>query len=96
MADKLAMLHFRSLDVYRSAIALVPKTYSIAEHCDRELAIQLRRLALTVVTGLADESISEARSSALQCAALFDVVRALDVVMVDDADALLSRILAAL
>ena len=40
--------------------------------------------------------MAEARSSALQCAALFDVVRALDVVMVDDADALLARILAAL
>jgi hypothetical protein len=95
-ADNVAMLHFRSLDVYRSALALVPKTYSIAEHCDRELANHLRRLAVTVVTGLADESIAQARSSALQCAALLDVVRALDVVMVDDADALLSRILAAL
>jgi hypothetical protein len=92
------MLHFRSLDVYRCAIALVPKAYAIAENLDREIASQLRRSAMMIALCIAGESLAGARESALQTAAVLDIVRVLEMhaTEIDDVDALLTRILAAL
>ena len=92
------MLHFRSLDVYRCAIAFLPKAYAIAENLDRELATQFRRSALMIPLCIAGESIAGARESALQAAAMLDIVRVLELrdAELDAADALLGRILAAL
>lgn len=90
------MLHFRTLDVYRSAIALVPKAYALAEDLDRELASQLRRAAIMIPLCIADESIAAARASALQCAAVLDIARSLGRANVEEADALVGRILGAL
>ena len=42
------MLHFRELDVYRCAIAVLPKAYAIATELDGEMAGQLRRAALSI------------------------------------------------
>ena len=98
MADRRAMLHFRSLDVYRCAVALVPKAYALAEDLDREVAIQLRQSALCIAVHLAEESLAAARASALQSAALLDIARSLERSgpAVDELDALLARFLAAI
>jgi four helix bundle protein len=102
------MLHFRNLDVYRCAIAFLPKAYSIAEHCERDLASQLRRAALSISLNIAEGSgrfdadqrrfYNIARGSALECGAVVDAVRALDVKApnLDEADELLVRIVSML
>lgn len=87
------MLHFRSLDVYRCAVSFVPKAYAIAEDLDRELAAQLRRAVIMIPICIADESLAAARASALQCAAVLDMARVVGLTNVDDADALLMRVL---
>ena len=99
------MLHFRSLDVYRSAIAFVPKAYALAEDLDRDLAHQLRRAAMMLPLHLAEESLAAARASALQSAAILDIARSLErsgraagseAAAVDELDALLARIISAI
>ena len=49
------MLHFRELDVYRCAIAVLPKAYAIATELDGEMAGQLRRAALSISVNIAEE-----------------------------------------
>ena len=48
------MFHFRTLDVYRCAVAFLPKAYSIAELLDGEMASQLRRAALSINLNIAE------------------------------------------
>lgn len=107
MADTLVM-HFRSLDVYKCAITFLPKAYAIAEHGDRELASQLRRAALSISLNIAEGTgrfdqdqrrfLITARGSALECAAVLDAVRALEIEVpaLDEADALLVRVVSML
>lgn len=102
------MLHFRQLDVYRCAIAFLPKAYALAEHCDRELASQLRRAALSISLNIAEGTgrfdddqrrfYRTARGSALECGAVIDVMRALqlDSQHIDEADDLLVRVVSML
>ena len=102
------MLHFRSLDVYRAAIAFVPKAYKIAECGDRELANQLRRAALSISLNIAEGTgrldddqrrfYKIARGSALECGAVIDAMRALelDVPDVEVAEDLLVRVVSML
>ena len=47
------MLHFRSLDVYRCAVAFLPKAYFVADELDSEMANQLRRAALSINLNIA-------------------------------------------
>ena len=48
------MLHFRTLDVYRCAVVLLPAAYSIAQLLDGEMASQLRRAALSINLNIAE------------------------------------------
>lgn len=102
------MFKFRELDVYRCAVAHLPKAYSIAKVCDGELASQLRRAALSINLNIAEGTgrfdrdqrkfLTIARGSALECAAVMDALRVLEIRHDDlaDADALLVRIVSML
>jgi four helix bundle protein len=102
------MLHFRTLDVYRCAVALLPKAYMIADLLDSEMASQLRRAALSISLNIAEGTgrfdrdqrkfLVIARGSALECAAVFDAMAALgiDAPNASEADALLVRIVSML
>src|SRR5215468_12011610 len=94
------MLHFRSLDVYRCAVRLLPKAYSMTKALDAEMASQLRRAALSIHLNIAEGTgrfdrdqrkfLVTARGSALECAAIFDAMLALgiDHPQIVDSDAL--------
>src|ERR1051325_3892914 len=81
------MLHFRSLDVYRCAVELLPKAYAMSETLDGEMANQLRRAALSINLNIAEGTgrfdrdqrkfLVTARGSALECAAILDAMSAL-------------------
>ena len=102
------MLHFRSLDVYRCAVALLPKAYAIAAQLDAEMASQLRRAALSINLNIAEGTgrfdrdqrkfLVTARGSALECAAVLDAMIALGLAdpQVGECDALLVRIVSML
>jgi four helix bundle protein len=102
------MLHFRSLDVYRCAVELLPKAYQIAEELDREMASQLRRAALSINLNIAEGTgrfdkdqrkfLITARGSALECAAVFDAMTALGIAHpeTDRADSLVVRVVSML
>jgi four helix bundle protein len=86
-----SMLSFQELDVYRCAIDFVAIAVQVAPHIPRghaELRDQLRRAALSVPLNIAEAAgrTSEldaarhyaiARGSAMECAAVLDVIRAL-------------------
>jgi len=86
------MLSFQKLDVYRCAINFVTLAVQIAAPLPRghaELRDQLRRASLSVPLNIAEGAgrVSEAdaarhfaiaRGSAMECAAVLDVIRALD------------------
>ena len=98
----------RELDVYRCAVSLLPKAYSIAKVCDGEIAGQLRRAALSINLNIAEGTgrfdrdqrkfLTIARGSALECAAIVDAVRVLKIGHEElaDADQLLVRIVSML
>lgn len=102
------MLHFRTLDVYRCAIAFLPMAYGIAAHLDGEMAGQLRRAALSINLNIAEGTgrfdrdqrkfLITARGSALECAAVLDATEALGIKAAETADgnALLVRIVSML
>jgi len=87
------MLSFQKLDVYRCAIDFVALTIDIAATIPRghaELRDQLRRAALSVPLNIAEGAgrtsdadaarhFAIARGSAMECAAVLDVIRALGV-----------------
>jgi len=82
-------MRFRRLDVYRCAIEVLPQAYAIAKHLDSEMASQLRRAALSIGLNIAEGTgrfdkdqrrfLITARGSALECAAVLDAARALEV-----------------
>lgn len=102
------MLHFRSLDVYRCGIALLPQAYAIAEQLDGEMAGQLRRAALSIHLNIAEGTgrfdrdqrkfLVTARGSALECAAVLDAAVALGIghSQIGESDALIVRIVSML
>jgi four helix bundle protein len=102
------MFHFRTLDVYRCAVALLPKAYAIATLLDGEMASQLRRAALSINLNIAEGTgrfdrdqrkfLVTARGSALECAAVLDAVAVLGISAPDagESDALLVRIVSML
>ncbi len=102
------MLHFRTLDVYRCAVTLLPKAYAIAKKLDSEMAGQLRRAALSINLNIAEgpgrferdqrKFLVTARGSALECAAVLDAMQALGLTdpQITDSDALLIRIVSML
>ena len=102
------MFHFRSLDVYRCAVELLPKAYSTAALLDGEMASQLRRAALSINLNIAEGTgrfdrdqrkfLVTARGSALECAAVLDGVAAVGISAphAAEADALLVRIVSML
>ena len=102
------MFHFRTLDVYRCAVAFLPKAYSIAELLDGEMASQLRRAALSINLNIAEGTgrfdrdqrkfLVTARGSALECAAVLDAMSALGIHAPEAAegDAFLVRIVSML
>jgi four helix bundle protein len=85
------MLSFQKLDVYRCAIEFVAVAVQVASQIPRghgELRDQLRRAALSVPLNIAEAAgrsseadaarhYAIARGSAMECAAVLDVVRAL-------------------
>lgn len=103
-----AMFHFRTLDVYRCAVELLPKAYSIAEALNGEMASQLRRAALSINLNIAEGTgrfdrdqrkfLVTARGSALECAAVLDATIALGIKapLAAESDALLVRIVSML
>jgi four helix bundle protein len=86
-----SMLSFQKLDVYRCSIDFVAITVEIAKAIHRghaELRDQLRRAALSVPLNIAEGAgrasdadaarhFAIARGSAMECAAVLDVIRAL-------------------
>ena len=102
------MLQFRELDVYRCAIAVLPKAYAIATELDGEMAGQLRRAALSISLNIAEGTgrfdrdqrkfLVTARGSTLECGAILDAMRALglDHAEVEASDLLLVRIVSML
>lgn len=102
------MFHFRTLDVYRCAVAFLPKAYSIAALLDGEMASQLRRAALSINLNIAEGTgrfdrdqrkfLVTARGSALECAAVLDATAALGLHATEaaDGDALLVRVVSML
>jgi len=102
------MFHFRSLDVYRCAVAFFPKAYSIAALLDGEMASQLRRAALSINLNIAEGTgrfdkdqrkfLVTARGSALECAAVLDAASAIGIAAHEmaDSEALLVRIVSML
>ncbi|MEO8843646.1 MAG: four helix bundle protein [Kofleriaceae bacterium] len=102
------MLHFRSLDVYKCAVMLLPKAYALAEELDREMANQLRRAALSINLNIAEGTgrfgndqrkfLVIARGSALECAAVLDAMTALQLqhVSLVESDELIVRIVSML
>lgn len=85
--DTTAVFHFQTLDVYKCAIAFLPKAYSIATELDGEMSNQLRRAALSINLNIAEGTgrfdrdqrkfLITARGSALECAAVLDAMMAL-------------------
>ena len=102
------MLHFRTLDVYRCAVALLPIAYSIAELLDGEMSSQLRRAALSINLNIAEGTgrfdrdqrkfLVTARGSALECAAVLDAAAAIGLTAprAAEADILVVRIVSML
>jgi four helix bundle protein len=102
------MFHFRTLDVYRCAVAFLPKAYSMATLLDGEMASQLRRAALSINLNIAEGTgridrdqrkfLITARGSALERAAVLDAMAALGITAPDasESDALLVRIVSML
>jgi len=102
------MLHFRTLDVYRCAIAFLPSAYAIADGLDSEMASQLRRAALSITLNIAEGTgrfdrdqrkfLITARGSALECGAVLDAMTALGMghPQLQSGDALLTRIVSML
>jgi four helix bundle protein len=102
------MLHFRSLDVYRCAVAFLPKAYAMAKLLDGEMTSQLRRAALSINLNIAEGTgrfdrdqrkfLVMARGSTLECAAVLDAMAVLkiDAPNARDGDALLVRIVSML
>ena len=102
------MLHFRTLDVYRCAVAFLPMAYAMAGLLDSEMASQLRRAALSINLNIAEGTgrfdrdqrkfLVTARGSALECAAVMDAMMSLAVEFprAAEADALLVRIVSML
>ena len=101
------MLSFQKMDVYRCAIEFMAATVQVASQIPRghaELRDQLRRAALSVPLNIAEAAgrTSEAdarrhyaiaRGSAMECAAVLDVIRALEVLQ-DEQHRQLSELLA--
>jgi len=102
------MFHFRTLDVYKCAVKLLPKAYSLAAELDREMASQLRRAALSINLNIAEGTgrfdkdqrkfLITARGSALECAAVLDAMAVLELKHpdIEESDALLVRIVSML
>ena len=102
------MFHFRTLDVYRCAVAFLPKAYAMAELLEGEMASQLRRAALSINLNIAEGTgrfdrdqrrfLVTARGSALECAAVLDAMIALEIQAPQamEGDALLVRIVSML
>ena len=107
------MLSFQKLDVYRCAIDFVAQAIEIAATVPRghaELRDQLRRAALSVPLNIAEGAgrtsdtdaarhFAIARGSAMECAAVLDVTRALGVLpehRYQQATDLLARVVAML
>jgi four helix bundle protein len=104
------MFHFRTLDVYRCAVAFLPMAYALAKGLDGEMANQLRRAALSISLNIAEgtgrydrdqrKHFIIAKGSAFECAAVLDGMRALGTQDVDGAiargDELLLRIVSML
>ncbi|MGE5185320.1 MAG: four helix bundle protein [Acidobacteriota bacterium] len=102
------MLHFRSLDVYRCAVAHLPLAYALAKKLDSEMANQLRRAALSINLNIAEGTgrfqrdqrkfLVTARGSALECGAIIDAMAALGIEHpgTREADGLLVRIVSML
>lgn len=102
------MFRFRSLDVYQCALSFVPLAYALAKLGDGEVASQLRRAALSISLNIAEGTgrfdrdqkrfLVTARGSALECAAILDVLRKLGVVdeRIDEGQGLLVRVVSML
>ncbi len=101
------MFHFQALDVYKCAVAFLPKAYSHASLLDAEMSNQLRRAALSINLNIAEGTgrfdrdqrkfLITARGSALECAAVLDAMRALGIAAeLDESFALLVRVVSML
>jgi four helix bundle protein len=109
------MFGFQKLDVYRCAVEFLSSTSTLAQRIPRghsDMADQLRRAALSVPLNIAEGSgkgtmkerearrfYAIARGSALECAAIVDVLAAMEFVNGDEASRahdLLERIVAML
>jgi four helix bundle protein len=107
------MLSFQKLDVYRCSIEFVAQSAEIAKAVPRghaELRDQLRRAALSVPLNIGEAAgrasdadaarhFSIARGSAMECAAVLDVLRALSLVSeasYQEASGTLARVVAML
>src|SRR5258706_537566 len=106
------MFGFQRLDAYRCAIAFLGRAVALADRVPRgnaSLADQLRRAALSVPLNIAEGSGKEdrdakrfytiTRGSALECAAILDVLEALGIVAGEEmvqARELLERVVAML
>ncbi len=102
------MLHFRRLDVYQCAVAVVPQAYAMAKRLDGEMSSQLRRAALSISLNIAEGTgrfdrdqrkfLVTARGSALECAAVIDASAALGIEAPEarDCDELLVRVVSML
>ena len=107
------MLSFQKLDAYRCAIEFVALTVEIQSAIPRghgDLRVQLRRAALSVPLNIAEGSgrateadasrhFAIARGSAMECAAILDVIRVLGLVheqLHQQATGLLARLVAML
>jgi four helix bundle protein len=94
------MLAHEKLDVYRCAIeflVLASKLVAALPRGNADLADQLRRAAMSVPLNIAESVgsrgagerrrfLSIARGSAMECSAILDVVRALDLASSDSVD----------
>jgi four helix bundle protein len=112
-ADTLVVLSFQKLDVYRCAIEFVALSAEAARALPRghaELRDQLRRAAFSIPLNIAEGAgrmsdadaarhYAIARGSAMECAAVLDVIRVAGLVgaaRYDQANELLHRIVAML
>ena len=109
MHDNEAQFNFQRLDVYQRAIEFLAAAATITEQLPRgsgALSDQLRRAALSIPLNIAEaqgrsspgeaaRAYAIARGSAMECAAIIDAARVLNVVSADNAtkgQALLVRV----
>jgi four helix bundle protein len=104
----MAAFHFQELDVYKCAVAFLPKAYRLASEGDGEISSQLRRAALSINLNIAEGTgrfdkdqrkfLITARGSALECAAVLDALVAVGVrdPAIQEGHALLVRIVSML